>query len=60
MGDDSAARAGSVPTSGGAEKTKSEAYEATRTDGTRFRNTEIHGFRGEEIVRVEVYFGWDP
>lgn len=34
-------------------------YEATRPDGTRFRNTEIHGFAGERIVRIEVYFGWD-
>lgn len=34
-------------------------YEATRTDGTRFRNTEIFGFEGDQISRVEVYFGWD-
>ena len=34
-------------------------YEATRKDGTRFRNTEIHSFRGDEVVSVEVYFGWD-
>jgi ketosteroid isomerase-like protein len=34
-------------------------YEATRADGTRFRNTEIFGFDGERIARVEVYFGWD-
>jgi ketosteroid isomerase-like protein len=34
-------------------------YEATRVDGTRFRNTEVFTFRGDEIVRVEVYFGWD-
>ena len=34
-------------------------YEATRTDGTRFRNTEIFGFDGDRISRVEVYFGWD-
>jgi ketosteroid isomerase-like protein len=34
-------------------------YEATRTDGTRFRNTEILGFDGDRIARVEVYFGWD-
>ena len=30
-----------------------------RKDGTRFRNTEIHTFRGEKVARVEVYFGWD-
>lgn len=34
-------------------------YEATKTDGHRFRNTEIFGFDGDEISRVEVYFGWD-
>ena len=34
-------------------------YEATRTDGTRFRNTEVLTFRDEQIVRQEVYFGWD-
>jgi ketosteroid isomerase-like protein len=36
-------------------------YEATRTDGSRFRNTEIFGFdeAGERIRRQEVYFGWD-
>jgi ketosteroid isomerase-like protein len=34
-------------------------YEATRPDGTRFRNTEIFGFAGERIASVEVYFGWD-
>jgi ketosteroid isomerase-like protein len=34
-------------------------YEATRTDGSRFRNTEIHTFSGDQIAKVEVYFGWD-
>jgi ketosteroid isomerase-like protein len=34
-------------------------YEATRTDGTRFRNTEVFGFDGDRISRIEVYFGWD-
>ena len=34
-------------------------YEATRTDGSRFRNTEIFGFAGGRIARTEVYFGWD-
>jgi ketosteroid isomerase-like protein len=34
-------------------------YEATRADGTRFRNTEIHSFDGDKICRVEVYFGWN-
>ena len=34
-------------------------YEGTRTDGRRFRNTEIFGFDGDRISEVEVYFGWD-
>jgi ketosteroid isomerase-like protein len=34
-------------------------YEATRTDGTRFRNTEILGFEGDRISKMEVYFGWN-
>lgn len=34
-------------------------YEATREDGSRFRNTEIHGFDGDRVGKVEVYFGWD-
>ena len=34
-------------------------YEATRADGSRFRNTEILSFDGEQVVRVEVYFGWN-
>jgi ketosteroid isomerase-like protein len=33
-------------------------YEAERTDGSRFRNTEILGFAGDRIRTVEVYFGW--
>ncbi len=34
-------------------------YESTRTDGSRFRNTEVLTFRGDRIRRAEVYFGWD-
>ena len=34
-------------------------YEATRTDGSRFRNTEIFAFAGDRVRRVEVYFGWN-
>jgi ketosteroid isomerase-like protein len=34
-------------------------YESTRTDGTRFRNTEILTIPGEKISKAEVYFGWD-
>lgn len=36
-------------------------YEATRTDGRRFRNTELFGFGGggARVRSIEVYFGWD-
>ncbi len=34
-------------------------YEATRQDGSRFRNSEVLTFRGDQLVKVEVYFGWD-
>ena len=34
-------------------------YESTRTDGSRFRNTEVLGFDGDKIRQVEVYFGWN-
>ena len=34
-------------------------YEAAKTDGKRFRNTEVLTFRGDQICRAEVYFGWD-
>jgi ketosteroid isomerase-like protein len=34
-------------------------YESTRTDGSRFRNTEVMTFAGEKITQVEVYFGWN-
>ncbi|HEV7615441.1 MAG TPA: nuclear transport factor 2 family protein [Solirubrobacterales bacterium] len=34
-------------------------YEATRKDGSRFRNTEVLGFDGDKQVRAEVYFGWN-
>ena len=34
-------------------------YEATRKDGSRFRNTEVLTFRDDDVVKVEVYFGWD-
>jgi ketosteroid isomerase-like protein len=34
-------------------------YEATKTDGKRFRNTEVLGFEDGRISRMEVYFGWD-
>ena len=34
-------------------------YESTKTDGSRFRNTEVLTFRGNRISKAEVYFGWD-
>jgi ketosteroid isomerase-like protein len=34
-------------------------YESTKSDGNRFRNTEIFTFDGDLISEVEVYFGWD-
>src|SRR5690349_8622993 len=34
-------------------------YEAEKTDGKRFRNTEVLTFRGNRICRAEVYFGWN-
>jgi ketosteroid isomerase-like protein len=34
-------------------------YESTKTDGRRFRNTEVLIFEGDKICRAEVYFGWD-
>ncbi len=34
-------------------------YEATTSDGKRFRNTEVLTVRGGRIVEAEVYFGWN-
>jgi ketosteroid isomerase-like protein len=34
-------------------------YESTKTDGRRFRNTEVLAFDGDKICRQEVYFGWN-
>ena len=34
-------------------------YESTKTDGARFRNTEVLTFAGEKLCRAEVYFGWN-
>jgi hypothetical protein len=33
-------------------------YVGRNIDGHRFRNTEIVTVRGNQIVEVEVYFGW--
>ena len=34
-------------------------YESAKTDGKRFRNTEVLTFEGDKIRRAELYFGWD-
>jgi hypothetical protein len=34
-------------------------YEGRSTSGKIFRNTEILTVRGDQIVDVEVYFGWN-
>jgi hypothetical protein len=34
-------------------------YELTHPNGRRGRNTEVLTFRGEQICRAEVYFGWN-
>lgn len=34
-------------------------YQSTRTDGSRFCNTEVLTFEGDRICRAEVYFGWN-
>ena len=33
-------------------------YEARTVGGKRFRNTEVLTVRGDQVVEVEVYFGW--
>jgi ketosteroid isomerase-like protein len=33
-------------------------YEGTKSDGSRFRNTEVLTFEGDKLRRAEVYFGW--
>jgi hypothetical protein len=33
--------------------------ESTKTDGNRFRNTEVLTFDGDKICKTEVYFGWN-
>lgn len=34
-------------------------YEGRKVDGSLFRNTEIVTVSGQQIVEVEVYFGWN-
>jgi hypothetical protein len=33
-------------------------YEGRVAGGKRFRNTEVFTLRGDQVVEVEVYFGW--
>jgi len=35
------------------------SYESAKTDGKRFRNAEVLSFEGDQIIRIEVYFGWN-
>jgi ketosteroid isomerase-like protein len=34
-------------------------YESTKTDGSRFCNTEVLTFEGDKLRKAEVYFGWN-
>jgi ketosteroid isomerase-like protein len=34
-------------------------YESTKTDGKRFRNTEVLTFNADKVAKAEVYFGWN-
>jgi ketosteroid isomerase-like protein len=35
-------------------------YECERSDGSKFRNTEVHTLNDQNrVARVEVYFGWE-
>ena len=34
-------------------------YESAKSDGSRFRNTEVLTFAGDKLARAEVYFGWN-
>ena len=38
---------------------ESQNRESRKTGGRRFRNTEVLTFLGDQICKVEVYFGWD-
>jgi hypothetical protein len=48
-----------APTSPAIVVSSTSSYESTRTDGRRFRSTEVLTFRGDKLGRAEVYFGWD-
>ncbi len=34
-------------------------YEIKKPDGSRGRNTEVLTFKGDQVCKAEVYFGWD-
>ncbi len=34
-------------------------YEMTKDAGLKARNTEVFTFSGDQVRRIEVYFGWD-
>jgi hypothetical protein len=34
-------------------------YELKRPDGSGGRNTEVITFHGDQVKRIEVYFGWE-
>lgn len=34
-------------------------YDGLYTNGKKFRNTEILTIKGEKLVAIEVYFGWN-
>jgi ketosteroid isomerase-like protein len=34
-------------------------HNATRKDGSRFRNTEVLTFEDDQVAEIEGYFGWD-
>jgi ketosteroid isomerase-like protein len=34
-------------------------YESTKSDGSRFRNSEVLTFAGDKLRKAEVYFGWN-
>ena len=34
-------------------------YDLKRPDGSGGRNTEVLGFDGDRVKRIEVFFGWD-
>jgi hypothetical protein len=41
------------------ERHLAPGFRSTTTDGQRFRNTEVLTFAGDQIIRAEVYFGWN-